>query len=506
MGRSFQDFIHGGDTNVSSSPPRLLKLRSSKRFILATVCIAVFTDLFLYGIVVPVIPFAISSRAGVPKSDVQYWVSVLLAVYGVAILVASPISGWYADRLNSRRLPLLIGLVALAGATAMLCLARNVGLLVAGRVLQGLSAAIVWVVGQALLADTVGEKDIGQVMGYVTISLSLAVLLAPLLGGVVYSQAGYYPVFYMAFALIFLDIFLRLALIEKKIAIQWIEEEPNQESTTAPQKAGVAGPSNNKETVSEPIESEKVVATSPGNDSGPPISQRSKYPPILTLLASRRLLAALWGCMMNGSIMTAFDSVIPLFVQRVFGWDSMGAGLVFLSFIIPSFAAPLVGTVCDRYGPRWLIVVGFLLAAPLFVLLRFVTEDTLNHKVLLCALLALTGVTLTLVGPPLMAEITYVVEAKEKKNPGIFGNSGAYAQAYGLFVLAWAAGSLCGPLWAGLLQDSAGWSTMTWTFGLFSAFGALPALIWTGGLITIWNAKGGDERPIESNPKAEDQV
>lgn len=107
--------------DATSSPPYLLSVRSSKTFILVTICIAVFTDVFLYGIIVPVIPFTLASRASVPQSSVQSYVSILLAVYGAALLVASPLAGWYADKSSSRRLPLLIGLLALAGATIMLC-------------------------------------------------------------------------------------------------------------------------------------------------------------------------------------------------------------------------------------------------------------------------------------------------------------------------------------------------------------------------------------------------
>ena len=84
---------------------------------------------------------------------------------------------------------------------------------------------------------------------------------------------------------------------------------------------------------------------------------------------------------------------------------------------------------------------------------------------------------------PLMAEFTYVVEAKEKQQPGLFGASGAYAQAYSLFNSAWAAGSVVGPLWAGFIQEKAGWATMTWTLGLLSAVSAVPVLLYTGGFI-----------------------
>lgn len=494
-----RNFLSGVRVDDSTPPPRLLRLRSSNGYILATICIAVFTDVFLYGVVVPVVPFSISDRAGVPQAEVQYWVSVLLAVYGGALLVGSPIAGWYADNSSSRRLPFVVGLLALAAATLLLCLARNVGLLVTGRLLQGLSAAIVWTVGQALLVDTVGEKDIGQIMGYVGISMSLGIFISPLLGGVVYKQAGYFAVFYMCFGLLFLDIVLRLFLIEKKIAIQWIESNSDNGNTPEETSSPVeAAPS------PDTAPTEKIPDGPPGGGESlesirqreQPSQHRRRYPLVFTLLSSHRLLAALWGCMVQATLTSAFDSVIPLFVYNVFNWDSTASGLVFMAIIVPTFIGPLVGMLSDRYGPRWLVVGGFLLALPFWVLLRLVTHNTIGQKVLFCTLLALIGVCLTLVMSPLMAEITYCVEAMEKKRPGIFGKTGVYAQAYGLFVMGFAAGTLIGPLWGGLVESNSGWSTMTWTLGLFSASGAVPAFVWTGGLITRNNAKSGDERAI----------
>jgi hypothetical protein len=49
-----------------SKPPFLLELRSSNVFILSTVSVAIFTDIFLYSVIVPVIPFALTERADVP--------------------------------------------------------------------------------------------------------------------------------------------------------------------------------------------------------------------------------------------------------------------------------------------------------------------------------------------------------------------------------------------------------------------------------------------------------
>jgi MFS family permease len=194
--------------------------------------------------------------------------------------------------------------------------------------------------------------------------------------------------------------------------------------------------------------------------------------------------------------MTSFDSVLPLYAAETFSWGPTAAGLIFLPVVIPGFIAPLFGAISDRYGPRWLVVGGFLLSVPILVCLRFVDQNTIREKVILCVLLALVGTTLAAVGPPLMAEITYILEAKEKRQPGLYGEKGAFAQAYGLFVMSFAAGCLVGPIWAGFVEEQAGWATMAWSLGILSLGGAVPALIWTGGLITQRNAKSRDERAM----------
>jgi MFS family permease len=99
--------------------------------------------MFLYGVIVPVIPFAIQARSDVGPARVQYWVSVLIAVYGASLLVFSPICGWLADRGASRRSPLVLGLLVLLGATILLNVGNSTGILIAGRLLQGASAAVV---------------------------------------------------------------------------------------------------------------------------------------------------------------------------------------------------------------------------------------------------------------------------------------------------------------------------------------------------------------------------
>lgn len=482
--------------------PVFLEFRSSKLFILFTVCWSVFTvsssldpralilltsgqDVFLYGVIVPVIPFALQSRVHISHEDTQHWVSVLLAVYAAALLFCAPIFGIIADRTKSRRMPFLVGLIILAGSTLMLCLGRTIPILVVGRLLQGASASVVWVVSLALLADTVGEDESGRAMGYVGLATSCGVLVSPLIGGVVYERCGYYAVFGVTFAVIGLDILLRLVLIEQVVAKKWIEPDTStlvsarSTSSTAPIEAEIEIEIPNRPGV-DAVE-EKSTATTATQASNP--RPRRRVPPMLILLKSRRILVAFWGSLVTAATMTAIDTTLPLYVNQIFGWNSLGAGLVFLALIVPSMVGPVIGHFTDKYGPRWIASSGLLLCVPFWVLLRLVDHDTVGQVVLLCALLVLLGGATTLVMISLMAEFSKVCDAKVRQDPDLFAGKSAYAQSYSIFNVAWAGGSLLGPLVAGAVKSAAGWKTMTWIMAIWCAVGILPTVLYSGGMI-----------------------
>jgi MFS family permease len=255
----FYTFLYGQKVG-NSEAPLFLGLRSSNAFIITTISIAIFTDIFLYSLVVPVLPFALTGRAGVNEEDLQRWTSIFLSTYGAALAVGSPIFGWFADRSSSRRIPLLLGLLALGGATAMLCAGSSLPVLITGRALQGLSAAVVWTVGLALLSDSIERENLGAAMGFMAAATSIGSLCGPLLGGVVYASAGYYAVFSMGFAIIGLDIFLRLMMVEKSVAQQWSSPTENSPSNESPSQRDMSGEEIQAAPATiEPTESEKTT-------------------------------------------------------------------------------------------------------------------------------------------------------------------------------------------------------------------------------------------------------
>lgn len=68
----------------------LNSLRSSTAFATFVICVALFADILLQNIVVPVLPYALHTRVGLDdQTDIQRWTSILLAAFGTAFMLGS---------------------------------------------------------------------------------------------------------------------------------------------------------------------------------------------------------------------------------------------------------------------------------------------------------------------------------------------------------------------------------------------------------------------------------
>lgn len=229
---------------------------------------------------------------------------------------------------------MLGGLFALAAATLLLCLGRHIAVLALGRVMQGLSAAIVWSVGLALLADTAGSS-IGLFMGYVSIALSAGLLISPLIGGLLYEHYGYYATYSAAFALVALDVILRLLMIEKRHAAQWLPEAAAA-GEKAPPRVELDLPSRPDMAMEEKEMGLKAAAASRAHR--PKGLATHRY---VQLITSPRMLATLTGVAVHAIVIVSLEVTVPLFVKNTYGWNSTGAGLVLLASMLPSLLSPV---------------------------------------------------------------------------------------------------------------------------------------------------------------------
>ena len=458
------------------STPIGLAWRSNAFFICLTVGIGAFTDMFLYGLIVPVLPFMLQDRVQIPDSEMQSTISYLLATYAFASVLTSPIAGILADRLSSsRQLPFLLGLVLLLLSTVLLAVGRSVPVLVLARFLQGASGGTVWTIGLALIVETVGPENLGKAVGTIFSFISVAGLFSPVIGGLLYAKTGYIGVFGVGIALVSIDFVMRLLMIEKKVAAKYVDSDSDSSSRSDPYEA----------TEDTPLLfqgfNEHAHYRLPE-----PKHRITRALPILLVLRDPGLLTALFIGAMQAVLLGAFDATIPLVASSWYGFDSLKAGLLFSPLGGADFIlGPLFGWCVDRWGTKPVSILGFTFLVPALILLRlpeeFSTSLDKNHQVALYAsLLALNGMGLAIINSTSIVECGNVLEKYWKANERLFEGQAPYAQLYGISSMVWSAGLTVGPLVAGMLREKIGYGNMNAVLASICALTAVLAALFVG--------------------------
>jgi EmrB/QacA subfamily drug resistance transporter len=116
--------------------------------------------------------------------------------YILSLAVCIPVSGWMADRYGTRRVfSIAVGMFTLA---SILCgLAQNAPMLVAGRVLQGVGAAMMMPVGRLAIIRTFPKSELLRAMNFVIIPALIGPLLGPTVGGLVVHWLSWHYIFFI---------------------------------------------------------------------------------------------------------------------------------------------------------------------------------------------------------------------------------------------------------------------------------------------------------------------
>ncbi|GAA99059.1 uncharacterized protein L969DRAFT_74093 [Mixia osmundae IAM 14324] len=405
------------------SPPRCLEFRASVPFVGFAVFFGLLTDLAIYGLVVPIVPFRLRDLGYEDVASLTGW---LVAAYAGGMIISSPPVAYVGELTPSRQWPLICSLGFMACSLVLFMLARSYWLLVLARVLQGCSGSGLWILSLPLIIDTCPEAKLGTTLGYVMLGLTVGSVIGPVLGGVLYTNLGYYAPFIFAIILVLIDLTLRCALIEKRDANRW--------------RLYIDAHRGELEVGGTPTHDNSAEGLEKGDATLPTIVSVSPGKAALGLLTSKRAMTlvavTVWLGILTGGL---FDAAQTLLLNHRYGLNSQGAGLVFIAVIAPGLVTgPLSGVLTDRYGPRWPLILGYLGAVPWIAVLAVHTISLATFIIML----VLAGAGLGLGVSPLSLDFGLCV----LDIPGA-----GYAHVYGLFNIAFALGTLIGPILAGQL-------------------------------------------------------
>ena len=127
-----------------------------------------------------------------PATDSEWVVTSYLAANAIIL----PISGWLAGRLGRRNY--FLGSIAVFTIASGLCgMAPSLGVLIAGRVLQGLAGGGLQPSSQAILLDAFPVEKQGAAQTVFGVAALLAPVVGPTLGGYITDNYGWEWIFYL---------------------------------------------------------------------------------------------------------------------------------------------------------------------------------------------------------------------------------------------------------------------------------------------------------------------
>ncbi|MCL4338916.1 MFS transporter [Patescibacteria group bacterium] len=150
-----------------------MKFVKSPKFLIFLI---VFVNFLGYGIVFPVLPLMTEKYGGDPLIS-----GLLIGVFSLMQLVATPVLGKLSDRFGRRPL-LLYSLWGTVASFAIMGWTHSIFWLMVARVIDGISGGNVSI-AQAYMADVSDKKERAGAMGVLTAGISSGFILGPIWGG-----------------------------------------------------------------------------------------------------------------------------------------------------------------------------------------------------------------------------------------------------------------------------------------------------------------------------------
>lgn len=283
--------------------------RTSPHMAVVVSCIALFTDMLIYGILIPLLPLMPAvERAGSSATG------LLFAAYAAMMIATTPLAGRLVDRRGPRG-PLLVALLGLAAACLLFAVGGPYWLLLVSRLLQGAAAGLGWVASLALIAAAIPLERRGTYLGLAMSMVSVGTLAGPPLAGWLACDHGHAAPFVLAASVLVVDGVLRIIFVRP-----------------TPPRAD------------DPATALDVLRV------------RGSWP-VVVLIA------------LGSAVTSAIEPILPVRLAVGLGLDTAGIGLLFaLLVVIGAVLNPMVGAALSRVSPRLLALVGAALAVAGLVL------------------------------------------------------------------------------------------------------------------------------------------
>jgi EmrB/QacA subfamily drug resistance transporter len=389
-----------GDQAVVTSATRK-GLRGSPGLTLLAAALGVMM-VALDGTIVAVANPAIQANLSASLADIQWVTNGYLLALAVTLITV----GKFGDRFGHKKV-FLTGIVGFAATSAAVGLsgdiAKNISLIIAFRVLQGVFGAMLQPTALALLRETFPIEKLNGAIGIWGAVIGASTAAGPIVGGLLVQHINWEACFYIN---------IPVGIIALTFGLLVLRETPPSPAARSFDVPGILlltaflfllvwglikAPDNGwGSTTTIAYFAGAVVAV-----AGFIAREAKAKAPLLPLKLFRSIPLAAGTVLVLLLMFSLFGAMffMTFFMENVHGTDAIGAGVHMLPLTgMMMLGAPLAGVVITKIGPRAPMFAGMLLAAiALFGLSRISLTSSMNDTIIWFALLGL-GLSPVMVG------------------------------------------------------------------------------------------------------------
>jgi len=323
----------------------------------------------------------------------------ILTGYMLTMSIVIPLTGYLGDRFGIKKL-YIFALTVFTIGSALCGLSTNIETMIAARVIQAIGGGMIMPVGMAMIYQIVPLEKRGLALGVWGISAMAAPAIGPTLSG--------YIIQYMDWRLIF-TLNIPIGVIGVTLAIILLKETPTRND----KKFDIFGAITSAFGLFS-----LLLALSKGNSEGwtsgyilglfavasislisfiyielhhedPLLDLRilKIFPYSLSLIISTVTTIGMYGALF----------LMPLYLQNIRGYTPMQAGMLMLpAAIVTGIMMPISGRLFDKFGAKWLTVIGLSILTMASYFLSKLTLETSYNTVMLIMMVRGIGMGLAI--------------------------------------------------------------------------------------------------------------
>ncbi|PAV29696.1 MFS transporter [Virgibacillus profundi] len=311
----------------------------------------------------------------VDENTVQWLQSIFMLVNGIMI----PITAFFIERFTTRGL--FLTAMSIFGLGTLICaIAPDFGFLLAGRVLQAAGAGIIMPLMQTLMFLIFPIEKRGSAMGMFGLVIAFAPAIGPTLSGWLVEHFPWRSLFYVILPIVIIDIVVAYFIL-KNITKRTFPKVDTLSIILSTLGFGgllygfsTAGSSG---WASIPVVISMIIGSI--TLTWFILRQLNLKQPILEFRVFKysifTLTTALGMTVFMALIGTAI--IVPIFMQNMLGFSAVESGLALMpGAIIMGLMNPVTGRLFDKFGARWLSIIGLSILVVTTFMFAVFTKDT----------------------------------------------------------------------------------------------------------------------------------